>query len=1017
MKGVGDDGNGPDIDSMLRSRITIDPDADFDPSCLFSASLDQEDIDGLQELGLNVEDEDQDLLSLKQIGASPNNSSQVEQDTGTANASMRSYSEQDKRDNDRFYDGDYRNDDRANNSDHNHDRNKNNSGKRKSNIQNLFVASSSSPESSIVHERDQQEYNQGQEHFDPDPHDRGSRNHNRRSPHGYDAPSPYNSKADGESDHGNPSSERQPSLRHARNGRREKRDPHRIAEVQQRILHVQRKIREAQHENMDQEQMQQNHQMMGDPHRHQQHYEQQEHGYAQDGNPHPPRYQHPQHPQHPQHSQHRPSQNQQHQHHLERHERERHDIHERHGRREHHERHERHQRDQHHHHQHRGQHLPPHSHRHPHPQHQLHNHTHPQYRYAESYGEDSYHNNTKTRDMQRDSGFRPEHSYNGPRSSMRGGDDGFRGGLRRHDGPGSHQPPHLPPHQHHGDSMRPQPLNGGHCHDGMRSDGNGNDFGPHDRMHPMDSMRRGHPSHPMAHSPNNVPPFSNNSRVEFGGRSGGMQQQQHVVGGMSRSLNGIPGHSNNKMGNGPTMQQHGRSQDMPSRMSRSLNGSPLGRRMQSMNMNNSNGVMRARMGIQSMSDSLNGMSNGTQPIDRHNKNNSLPSMMERSNNGIMQQQNMMDASNNRSMQPQRGIQSMSNSLNGIQNSNNGSDGNRNNLMTNNSISPQHSRGVQSMARSLNGAQQGSSGRRMSRSLNGMPDAEGNSDFRRHHQGHHPQAQGMEMSRSLNGMQNMQQNYNDGTYRHHQQDGMNRSNPMSASQNGMPNMNGSQDDYGQQQPRGGQNALRGMSQSLNGAQNNSYTHFNHHQPAPDQMNNITGNRDKHTVIHGSNEMPQSNNMSMNASNNGPVLNNSNVPSAPLLNQVSNLANLPNRGGGNSPRTMQQPQGQAPMAEDNPESPSEQGGNGTSKMGNPMALAQATMRSASSRKMIKELGLSLVKLQRDAGSGGQSKSSSSSSTKPTVVKAKRNSGRESYSSLKMEATVREHARQIKVQKQQT
>jgi len=84
---------------------------------------------------------------------------------------------------------------------------------------------------------------------------------------------------------------------------------------------------------------------------------------------------------------------------------------------------------------------------------------------------------------------------------------------------------------------------------------------------------------------------------------------------------------------------------------------------------------------------------------------------------------------------------------------------------------------------------------------------------------------------------------------------------------------------------------------------------------------------------------------------------------------------------------------------------------------MALAQATMRSASSRKMIKELGLSLVKLQRDAGSGGQSKSSSSSSTKPTVVKAKRNSGRESYSSLKMEATVREHARQIKVQKQQT
>eukprot|EP00536_Pseudo-nitzschia_multiseries_P007785 jgi/Psemu1/305219/fgenesh1_kg.187_\ len=284
-------------------------------------------------------------------------------------------------------------------------------------------------------------------------------------------------------------------------------------------------------------------------------------------------------------------------------------------------------------------------------------------------------------------------------------------------------------------------------------------------------------------------------------------------------------------------------------------------------MNSSNnGRMQARRGIQSMSDSLNGISNGTHSADQHKKTNSQPNMMDRSNNEVLPQQNTMDRSNNRSMQQQRGIQSMSESLNGIQNANNGINTNRNNAMNNNNVSSQHQMGIQPISRSHNGPQQGSSGRMMSRSLNGMAENGGSGGFRRQHQGHHqhhrgPPSDGMQMSSSLNGVQNMQQNYNDGGYRRHPQDGM-------RSQNDVPKLNGNHNETGPHQPRGGQNALQGMSQSLNGAQRTDYGHFSHQHPsAPNQLTNMMANRDvsmntsKHGIMSGSIGMSKSTSASM------------------------------------------------------------------------------------------------------------------------------------------------------------
>lgn len=667
---------------------------------------------------------------------------------------------------------------------------------------------------------------------------------------------------------------------------------------------------------------------------------------------------------------------------------------------------------------------------------------------------DSYNSNGNSRDLLGDTRFAPRHSVSRMPSNMRGGDDGFRGDQQRHNRSVSHQPPHQqqhqqhhqrlrPPHQHQRESMLSQSLNGAHSANDMRANGNG--FGSHDRMEQMNSMRRRRPPHTMAQSLNDRPSHSNDNQGGFGSHVGGMQQQ-HVVGGMSRSLNGIPGHGNDNMGNNPMMHQHGQAHNMRSRMSRSLNGPPNGR-VQNLNMNSSNnGGMPSRRGIQSMSDSLNGMSNGTQPMDNHNKisnqanimdrsnsgkvpqqsmmdrsnSGSMPqqSIMNRSNSGSTPQQSMMDRSNNGSIPQQRGIQSMSDSLNGVRNMNNGNSTGQNSMMNSNSMVSQQQRGIQPMSRSTNSLQQGSSGQIASQSRNGMLISGENGNFRGQHHGYHQQQRGLhsmeiQMSRSLNGSQTMQQNYNEGGFQQHQV-GTNCMKPRNSTQ-------GRSDDYGPQQPRGGQNTLQGMSQSLNGAQNTNFGKFGHRQSMSHQMNSMSRNRDirmnnsNNNMIPGSNVMPNNNSMSMTASNNGgPVLNNSSVPSAPLLNQVSNLANLPNRGGGNSPGMTQQQQGEVATEEDKLED-SELEENGTSKTGNPMALAEATMRSASSRKMIRELGLSLVKLQRNAGNGGESKTSSYS--KPTAVKAKRKSGRESYTKLHSDAPFREHARQMKEQKQQT
>ena len=981
----------PDIEVMMLAGVGIDHDGDFDPADLLQVPLDQ-DIDDLRELCLNVEDEEDPAPYMEHVdvgaeAATCNESSHAQQNSESApRAPIAPYNAEDERSNGKYYDEDFRNVNMGNNNDHDRDRNNINRDGR-----DRFFGSPPSPDSrGMSHGRDQRQYLHDRDRFVPDRNDgRGAVHHSRHSPHGYDAPSPYNSSRHNNNNQRNPSTELQ-SNRHP--PRRQKRDPQRIAEVQQRILQVQEQIREVQHENMDHEQIEQHYQMRGD-HRH---HDQQEHGFSHQRNQ-----------RHHQHLQN------QHPHHV--------------------------------HHQH---------------QHQRHHQQHQQ-GYPEDYPGDSYNRNGNSRDLPGDTRFPPRHSGSRMPRNMRGGDNGFRGDQQRHNRSVSHQPPHQPSHQHQGESMPSQSLNSAHSVDGVRA--NGNDFGPHDRMEQMNSMRRCRPPHTMAQSLNGRPSHNNDSQGGFGSNVGGphQQHQQHVVGGMSRSLNGIPGHSNDNMSNNSMMHHHGQPQNMRSRMPRSLNGPPNGR-VQNLNMNSSNnGGMPSRRGIQSMSDSLNGMSNGTQPMDNHNEISNQPnmmdrsnsgnmpqqnmmnrsnsgsmpqqSMMDRSNSGTMPQQNMMDRSNNGSMPQQRGIQSMSDSLNGVRNTNNGNNTDQNSMMNSNSIVSQQQRGVQSISRSTNGLQQGISGQMMSQSRNGMPISGENGNSRGQHHGYHQQqigahSMGMQMSRSLNGTQTMQQNYNEGGFLLHQV-GTNRVNPMSSvARNEMTNMNAMQgrcDDYGPHQPRAGQNALQGMSQSLNGAQNTNFGKFGHRRSMSNQMNSMSRNRDMHmnnsnsNMMPGSNGMPNNNSLSMTASNNGgPVLNNSNVPSAPLLNQVSNLANLPNRGGGNSPAMTQQQQGAVASEEDYLEEDSEQEGNGNSKTGNPMALAEATMRSASSRKMIRELGLSLVKLQRNAGDGGgQSKTSSSSNSKQTVVKAKRKSGRESYTKLHSDAPFREHARQMKVQKQQT
>lgn len=273
------------------------------------------------------------------------------------------------------------------------------------------------------------------------------------------------------------------------------------------------------------------------------------------------------------------------------------------------------------------------------------------------------------------------------------------------------------------------------------------------------------------------------------------------------------------------------------------------------NMNASSNGNAPRRGIQSMSESLNGMANAP---------------MNRSRNG-------MDSSTGG-----RGIQSMSASLQGVQ-------------------SVQGRRGIQSMSASLNG---------MSQSMNSV-------------QGYgSPES----MNRSINGM------------------------------HGHPSHE--------------------MSQSLNSVLGAPFR-----GPHPTMRMKMDSSNNLGMMNRSNNGMGRSMNGGMNASTNG--LNNTSVPSAPLLNQVSNLAKLPNQGG-NSPM-MQGP-----------------AGSDTTKLSR--KLMEAMKRTASSRKLIRELNIAAM-LRGDMKSAGKQK---------TVVKAKRNASRQSYTKSQSEATASREF--MKAQKEQ-
>lgn len=356
-------------------------------------------------------------------------------------------------------------------------------------------------------------------------------------------------------------------------------------------------------------------------------------------------------------------------------------------------------------------------------------------------------------------------------------------------------------------------------------------------------------------------------------------------------------------------------------------------RPQHMLMNESNNGNMPRRGIQSMSDSLNGMDGSVNG-------------MNRSVNGMNSSRNGMD---------RVGIQSMSASLNGMQHMNNGP---INSNMVARQQQHQQQRGIQSMSASLNGMQQAS----MSHSMNGMEGGYAGP--------HHP------MNRSMNGMQNMQNVYDGGDYRQHH--GMGQ---MSVSQNGMPQMKGQVvGGYPPQQQQGG-HPLRGMSESLNSAPNGPYGGGHRRTVSGDhgkQMNSHMMNRSNHMV----NAMSVSMNGMMNRSNNGSMLNNSNVPSAPLLNQVSNLANLPNRGS------------------HGPSNSTDGRGPETSELS--LKLMEAMKRTASSRKMIRELNISAM-LRNDLKSRGTPKSKS-------VVKAKRN-----YTKKKLDTAASRDLRKTQIEQE--
>ena len=209
---------------------------------------------------------------------------------------------------------------------------------------------------------------------------------------------------------------------------------------------------------------------------------------------------------------------------------------------------------------------------------------------------------------------------------MRGGDGGY-------DHPGHHRRQYrLQRHQTY-PQRTPSPHRNGMYHHDHRGRGHGDDYEMPPPMHPM---RRGPPPHDMPH----------HGRSHRGGYRGA---HGHVLGGMSQSLNAMDRRKTPLPP--PNMRP-------PARAYHDHGG------MQ--NMNNGN---IPRLGIQSMSASLNGIqqmnSNYKNHLEGHKQQQLGIQSMSASLNGM--QQSMNGAPMNRSM---NGMNSMSASQNGMSNMNN-----------------------------------------------------------------------------------------------------------------------------------------------------------------------------------------------------------------------------------------------------------------------------------------------------------------------------------------------------------
>ena len=451
-----------------------------------------------------------------------------------------------------------------------------------------------------------------------------------------------------------------------------------------------------------------------------------------------------------------------------------------------------------------------------------------------------------------------------------------------------------------------------------------------DRFLPRDS-----PRHERPRSYNGMP-SSMRGRDDAYGHSRRRSHQEHL----QQHHRGPPG-NNNANGYGPQERRHPNMHPMEhvlGGMSRSLHKSnnrmpqqqgppPHGQpRSQSYNgMNSINNGIIPRRGIQSMSESLNGAANALR--------------IDASRNGMNPSKNVMDYSAN------RGIQSMSASLGGMQNMHDSYNANPNGMLLNNNMPRQ--RGIQSMSASLNGMKQ------ISQPMNGM-------------QGGYIGPESMNQKWNV-----MERKHDGGNVRQSQQRSMN---PMSASQNGMPNLNNS--NRGEEFPtQHGGNPLQGLSQSLNSTASAHYD--GHHPSMQNRMNNIpmqmNNSNNMGMMGRSNNATGRSMNGSMNASNNK-------VPSASLLNQASNLANLANRGANIHPSMVQGT-----------------GGSDTTKLS--QKLMDAMKRTASSRKLIKDFNI--VDLLR-GGLNTRSSSLSPTSKHKNVIKAKRKASRQSYTKSKSEAT---------------